>query len=281
MFARCTMNHDHFPLISTSFPNAQVGKPKERGVNMEKDLIGAVERNEIEAYFQPQIDVATGKITAVEALARWRHPTQGLIPPAEFIPVAERTGLIHEIGAFMLEEGCRHAARWRRDGHAVHVSVNVSALQLATPDVFDRLYALLGAYELPAGTLTIEITESEVIADITGVARRLERLRAIGLGVSLDDFGTGHSSLAQLRDLPITELKIDKSLIQEQSTNGALIAVAVALLQERGVRVVAEGVETEEQLELVRRIHCDRAQGYMFGKPLPVEEIDGYLAGTP
>jgi EAL domain-containing protein (putative c-di-GMP-specific phosphodiesterase class I) len=249
-------------------------------VNVETDLVGAVARHEIEAYFQPQIDVATGLVTAVEALARWRHPTEGMISPAEFIPVAERTGLIHEIGAFMLEEGCRHAARWRRDGHAIHVSVNVSALQLGTQDVFDRLHTLLGEYDLPEGTLTIEITESEIISDLAGVADRLERLRAIGLGVSLDDFGTGHSSLAQLQDLPITELKIDKSVIQENTTNGALIAVAVALLQERGVRVVAEGVETPEQLDLVQRIRCDRAQGYLFGKPLPVDELDGFLTGT-
>jgi EAL domain-containing protein (putative c-di-GMP-specific phosphodiesterase class I) len=216
----------------------------------------------------------------VEALARWRHPVEGLIPPNDFIPIAESTGLIHEIGEFMLEEGCRHAARWRHDGYSVHVSVNVSALQLATPHVFDKLHELIGVYDLPAGTLTIEITESQIISDLAGVAQRLERLRAIGLGVSLDDFGTGHSSLAQLRDLPITELKIDKSLIQHNTTDGALIGVAVALLQERGVRVVAEGVETAEQLALVQRIRADRAQGYLFGKPLPVDEVDSILTGT-
>lgn len=261
-------------------PSSYFGEVGEVSMSIEDDLFGAVARHEIEAYFQPQIDVATGRITSVEALARWRHPTRGLVPPAEFIPVAERTGVIHEIGAFMLEEGCRHAARWRRDGLAIHVSVNVSALQLATPDVYDRLHALLGEYDLPDGTLTIEITESQVISDLAGVATRLQRLRAIGLGVSLDDFGTGHSSLAQLRDLPITELKIDKSLIQENTSNGALIAVAVSLLQERGVQVVAEGVETLEQLDLVQRIHCDRAQGYLFGYPLPVDELDPVLAGA-
>lgn len=249
-------------------------------MTLEDDLWGSVARHEIEAYFQPQIDVATGEITAVEALARWRHPMQGLIAPVEFIPIAERTGIIHEIGAFMLEEGCRHAARWRRDGLAIHVSVNVSAVQLATPEVFEQLHALLGEHQLPDGTLTIEITESQVITDLADVATRLHRLRAIGLGVSLDDFGTGHSSLAQLRDLPITELKIDKSLIQENTSNGALIAVAVALLQERGVQVVAEGVETAEHLELVQRIHCDRAQGYLFGRPLPVDELDPVLVGA-
>ncbi|MCP2032199.1 EAL domain-containing protein (putative c-di-GMP-specific phosphodiesterase class I) [Okibacterium sp. HSC-33S16] len=274
------MNHALLLRIADSSPNVLIGDTKEIVVNIEAELVGAVERHEIEAYFQPQIDVATGTIIGVEALARWRHPVEGLIAPNDFIPVAESTGLIHEIGAFMLEEGCRNAARWHRDGLAVHVSVNVSALQLATPDVFDTLHRLMAEYKLPAGTLTIEITESQVISDLAGVAERLERLRAIGLGVSLDDFGTGHSSLSQLRDLPITELKIDKSLIQQNETNGALISVAVALLQERGVRVVAEGVETLEQLELVQRIRADRAQGYLFGKPLPVDELDGVLTGT-
>lgn len=274
------MGYAHLPtLIRGHSPNDTFGGYRGAAMSIEYDLFGAVARHEIEAYFQPQIDVATGQITSVEALARWRHPTRGFVPPDEFIPIAERTGMIHEIGAFMLEEGCRHAARWRRDGLAIHVSVNVSAVQLATPDVYDRLHALLGEYDLPEGTLTIEITESQVISDLAGVATRLERLRAIGLGVSLDDFGTGHSSLAQLTDLPITELKIDKSLIQQNTSNGALIAVAVALLQERGVSVVAEGVETPEHLDLVQRIQCDRAQGYLFGHPLPVSELDPVLAG--
>ena len=247
-------------------------------MSVESELEGAVDRAEIVPYFQPQVEVTTGTITALEALSRWQHPTRGLIPPTVFIPVAERTGMIHEIGAFMLEEGCRHAARWRRRGFDVDVSVNVSAIQLATPDVFDRLQALLEEFAMPAGALTIEITESQLISDLATVAARLRVLKAIGLGISLDDFGTGHSSLSQLRDLPITELKIDRSLVQEDNNSGALVEVAVALLQDRGVRVVAEGVETEEQLERVRRLSCDRAQGYLFGRPMPVAEIDELLA---
>ncbi|WP_354501961.1 EAL domain-containing protein [Mycetocola sp. 2940] len=246
-------------------------------MSIASDLRGAVERNEIVAWFQPQVDVETGRITAVEALSRWQHPIRGLVSPLVFIPTAEDTGAIHEIGAFMLHEGCRQAARWRDDGLDLDVSVNVSAVQLARPGVFEQLHELLNAYALPQGRLTIEITESQLIADLSEVATRLARLQSYGLGVSLDDFGTGHSSLAQLQDLPITELKIDRSLIQQLTVGGALIGVAVALLQERGVRVVAEGVETEEQLERVRDLRCDRAQGYLFGRPMPVDRLDDVL----
>ena len=168
---------------------------------------------------------------------------------------------------------------WREAGFQLDVSVNVSAVQLATPGVFELLHELLTEFALPEGTLTIEITESQLIADLNAVAERLMRLQSSGLGISLDDFGTGHSSLSQLQDLPITELKIDRSLIQDSSsTGGALMAVAVALLQERGVRVVAEGVENEEHLARVRGMRCDRAQGYLFGRPMPADQIDTMLA---
>lgn len=241
------------------------------------ELHGAVDRGEILAWFQPQVDVETGRIAAVEALARWQHPVRGMVSPLVFIPAAEDTGAIHEIGAFMLREGCRHAARWRDRGFKLDVSVNVSAIQLAKPGVFAQLHDLLDTFALPEGVLTIEITESQLIADLKDVATRLAHLKSFGLGIALDDFGTGYSSLAQLQDLPITELKIDRSLIQAQSVGGELIALAVALLQERGVRVVAEGVETEEQFERVRHMRCDRAQGYLFGRPMPVGKVDEML----
>ncbi len=247
-------------------------------VSIETDLEGAVDRGEIVAYFQPQVDLATGEVVAAEALSRWQHPTRGLVSPVEFIPAAERTGLIHEIGAFMLEEGCRHAARWRAEGRNIDVSVNVSAIQLSKPDIFNRLHEILQAHTLPDGALTIELTESQVIADLHSVAARLRLLTSLGLGISLDDFGTGRSSLSHLQDLPITELKIDRSLIQDKTSASAMVEVAVALLKERGVRVVAEGVETEEHLRRVRALHCDRAQGFLFGRPVPVEELDEMLA---
>ncbi|MET1051273.1 MAG: EAL domain-containing protein [Mycetocola sp.] len=244
----------------------------------ESELHGAVERHEIVPYFQPQIDVDSGRVVAVEALARWQHPSRGMVLPAEFIPAAEHSGDITEIGAFMLQEGCHHAARWHSCGITVGVSVNVSALQLASSDFFHQLRELLVEYVLPAGTLTIEITESQLISDHDTVAARLRQLRAFGLGISLDDFGTGRSSLSQFRDLPITELKIDRLLVQDGAHDDALIAVAVDLLRERGVRVVAEGVETAEHLERVQELHCDRAQGFLLGRPMPVDDVDVVLA---
>ena len=258
--------------------NRVVREGRRSSVTIESDLEGAVGRAEIVAFFQPQVDVGTGQVVAVEALARWEHPTRGLLQPCEFIPVAERSGLIGEIGAFMLEEGCFQAARWHSRGFEVGVSVNVSALQLASASFFDRLRELLVEFVLPDGTLTIEITESQLISDPETVAARLRVMRDFGLGISLDDFGTGHTSLSQLRDLPITELKIDKSLMQEYTSDDAMVAVAVALLQERGVRVVAEGVETADQVERVRRLHCDRAQGYLFGRPMPVDDVDTLIS---
>jgi EAL domain-containing protein (putative c-di-GMP-specific phosphodiesterase class I) len=246
-------------------------------VTIASELNGAVDRGEIVAWFQPQVDVETSRITAVEALSRWQHPNRGLVSPLVFIPAAEDTGIIHEIGAFMLREGCRQAARWRNRGFSLDVSVNVSAVQLAKPGVFAQLHDLLDTFALPDGALTIEITESQLIADLKDVATRLAHLKSFGLGISLDDFGTGYSSLNQLQDLPITELKIDKSLIQEHFVGGAMIELAVALLQERGVRVVAEGVETQEQFDRVRHMRCDRAQGYLFGQPMPADRIDEVL----
>lgn len=272
------MGYGHQPSSRIEHFSVATGPPERQVfVSIASDLRGAVERNEIVAWFQPQIDVETGRIVAVEALARWDHPTRGLVSPAMFIPTAEDTGAIHEIGAFMLHEGCRQAARWRDEGLELDVSVNVSAVQLSRPGVFEQLHDLLQTFALPKGRLTIEITESQLIADLSEVAARLARLQSYGLGVSLDDFGTGHSSLVQLQDLPITELKIDRSLIQQLTVGGALIGVAVALLQERGVRVVAEGVETEEQFDRVRDLRCDRAQGYLFGRPMPVDRVDDAL----
>jgi EAL domain-containing protein (putative c-di-GMP-specific phosphodiesterase class I) len=271
----------HLPTSPSHPCGAAAGARKQSSrVSIASELRGAVSRGEIVAWFQPQVEVETGRIAAVEALARWQHPTRGLVSPLVFIPAAEDTGAIHDIGAFMLQEGCRHAARWRDRGFDLDVSVNVSALQLAKPGVFAQLHDLLETYALPEGRLTIEITESQLIADLKDVATRLAHLKSFGLGIALDDFGTGHSSLAQLQDLPITELKIDRSLIQVNSTGVELIALAVALLQERGVRVVAEGVETEEHLDRVRHMRCDRAQGYLFGRPMPVDQIDKLLSRT-
>ncbi len=244
-------------------------------INLASDLVGAAERGEILAYYQPQLALATGRIVAAEALSRWKHPQFGMLSPSLFIPIAEETGLIHEVGGYMLADGCRTAARWQANELDIEVAVNVSAPQLATPRFFDDLGGHFDTLSLDPQNLTLEITESSVITDVPEVAARLETLRALGVGVSIDDFGTGHSSIAQLLNLPATEMKIDQGLIRDDApTNGALMAAVVGLVHARGLRVVAEGIETEDHLQRIRELGCDRAQGYLIGKPMPREELE-------
>ena len=245
------------------------------GVGLTADLVGAVSRGEIVAYFQPQVDVATRRVVGVEALSRWKHPRLGLVPPMAFIPIAEEKGFIHEIGNAMLEEGLRCADEWNTSGYDVDVSVNVSAMQLTGPRFFNGLVERIERLALPRGRLTLEITESHVITSLPEVAARLGVLRDHGIGISIDDFGTGHSSVSQLLNLPTTEVKLDQSLIRAATpTNDALLAALVGLVKDRGLRVVAEGVETEEQFERVRIAGCDRAQGYLFGHATTCDEVE-------
>jgi EAL domain-containing protein (putative c-di-GMP-specific phosphodiesterase class I) len=241
-------------------------------VNLVSDLALAVERGEIEAYFQPQVDAATGRVVAMEALARWQHPTEGLIPPTVFIPIAEEHDLIADIGYFMIDEGCRCASEWRDRGFDVEVAVNVSAAQLMSPALLDHLADTLRRRSLTPDVLVIEITESLPLVEVPEVSDLLKQMREIGLGISVDDFGTGYSSLEQLMGLPATEVKIDRSRIQDATASDPFIIGVVELARSRGLRVVAEGVETEEQLQIVRDLGVDRAQGYLFGRPQPEQE---------
>jgi len=247
-------------------------------VDLATDLDGAAARGEMLAHFQPQIDVNTGRIVAVEALARWRHPELGFVSPEVFIPLAEDSDLIGEIGNFMMDEGARCAAEWNSGSHRVDVAVNVSPRQLVTLDFLDHLQSDLTRYDLPAENLIIEITESLPVTEVPAVNTRLLELRAIGLGISVDDFGTGHTSIDQLHTLPLTEVKIDQSLVRGIDNSRELIEEVISVAHDRGMRVVAEGVETEEHFAFVRELGCDRAQGYYFGRPMEESEITRLLA---
>lgn len=243
-----------------------------------EDLFGAVDRGEIVAHYQPQIDLTSNRVVAAEALARWRHPELGLISPAVFIPIAEQTALIHSLGRFMIEQVLRARADWQESGLDLEVSVNVSATQLTTLQFFDRLDADLARLELAPNALTIEITESQPVLDTPSIAVRLDELRRRGLGISIDDYGVGHSSLQQLERMPATELKIDQSLVQNESVESlALMTAVVELAHWRGLRVVAEGVETPGQLQRMRELECDRAQGYLLGPPMPQHELEALV----
>lgn len=243
------------------------------------DLRVAVPGNQLFAVFQPQVDLRTGDIVAVEGLCRWRHPRLGLVPAQEFIDLAERSGAIHDIGDFMLDVCFAAAEAWYSEGRPVAVSVNTSPVQLASEVFAEALIDRLRSTPLPARTMTAEITESLPVSDMSVMVPRLAELRHLGLGVALDDFGTGHASPGQLADLPVTELKLDRTLIQDEGQYAADdLADVVANAHARGIRVVAEGVETPRHLRRAETIGCDRAQGYLLGRPMTHDAIDRLLA---
>ncbi len=243
------------------------------------DLAVAVARREFVAYFQPQVDLHSGRIMAGEALARWNHPEHGVLTPDLFIPAAQEHGLIDELGLFMVDEAWRCAESWHSAGHALQVAVNVSASQLEGQALSRHLTRKLREGRLPANTVIMEITETGEISDVPAVAASLRDLRDLGLGISIDDFPRGFSSLERLDALPATELKIDVSLVQDESdaAYGTLIDI-VEHAHEIGVRVVAEGVETPEQRRRVELLRCHRAQGYLFGRPMPEPQFAELIA---
>ena len=278
-------------LINSADADMYRAKARDRGgaatppvadeLRLDSDLHGATRRGEIIAFYQPQIDLASGRIVALEALARWQHPELGLLAPDLFIPIAEDNGLIHEIGESILLDACRVGAGWRERGVALEVSVNVSATQLASSDFYQCVDFALAETNLPPSALTLEITESHLVADLPVVREQVRRLRDLEIGISIDDFGTGYSSLTQLLDFPISELKIDKSFVQSDEVIGAALVTAVVSLG-RGLklRVVAEGVETIEQLQMVRGLGCDRVQGFLMANPTSADQLEALWSLT-
>jgi EAL domain-containing protein (putative c-di-GMP-specific phosphodiesterase class I) len=230
------------------------------------------------AYFQPQVDLTTGLVVAAEALCRWRHPTLGLIAPGVFIGIAEQSDVIHEIGSFMIEESCNFLTRTGLAGQSLEVSVNVSPSQLTSNAVFDDLAPRIAAGSLDPSKLTLEVTETVEIIDLDSVVSLLHDIRGLGIGISIDDFGVGHSSADQLTALPVTEVKIDRSLVQSASpTSRTQVDQAMSLARDRGLRVVGEGVENLEQKEYAREAGCDRAQGYLLGRPMSFPKFENFI----
>jgi len=235
----------------------------------------ALERSEITAWFQPQIDLVTDRVVAVEALCRWTHPEWGAIGPSEFIPIAEEDGMIADIGRYMATQAIAVMSRW-----AIDVSVNVSPAQLQDSAFATWLGRLIERIRHPARRLTLEITEGRHIGDVSAVVARLDRLRTMGLGIAIDDFGAGQASLTQLKRLHATELKIDRALVADDSPSAdEVMGEAIAVAHDADIRVVAEGIETVQQLERVKRMGCDRGQGYLFARPMPQNRLDAVLAG--
>jgi len=246
--------------------------------NLANDLVGAVDRGEVFAEYQPQADLATGAIVAAESLVRWRHPQLGLVPPSNFIPLAEDGGVIHEIGRFMLDEGLQCAADWADRGIPLSISVNVSPVQLRDSGIVDLVTQSLARRSLAPGSLTIEITESLPIEDLPTVVGRLNELRALGIGVSIDDVGAGHATLDLVEQLPASEVKLDLSLVQRGTTDAyEVMAEIIGTVTPRGVVVVAEGIETIGQLYRARDLGCARGQGYLIGRPMACDDLERLL----
>jgi diguanylate cyclase (GGDEF)-like protein len=246
-------------------------------LELESDLGHALERGEFLVHYQPKVDMATGLITGVEALLRWQHPRRGLIPPLEFIPLAEETGLIVAIGEWVLATACARNSAWRMQGMTdLSVAVNLSARQLADPMFLPRLTQIIHASGLDPSGLELEITESVVMSHGGNAVAVLEKLKSIGVQIAIDDFGTGYSSLAYLKRFPIDTLKVDRSFIRDipaDSGDMKITRAIIAMAHGLRLKVVAEGVETAEQLAFLRAQHCDAVQGYFLHRPLPEDEV--------
>jgi EAL domain-containing protein (putative c-di-GMP-specific phosphodiesterase class I) len=247
---------------------------------LEADMRRGLGEGQFHLAYQPQFDLRSRRLIGAEALMRWRHPRLGDISPATFIPLAEETGVIAELGRYALESACRAAAAWPDD---LRVSVNVSPAQFLLTDVEREVAAALASSGLAPSRLTIEITESLFVSGEAGVAALLDRLRARGVAVSLDDFGTGYSSLGYLGRMPVDEIKIDRKFVMALGAGGAPEAVVraiLALARALGKSVIAEGVETLEQALLLTEMGCPSVQGYFFGRPMPGDAFAALAAET-
>jgi diguanylate cyclase (GGDEF)-like protein len=257
--------------------DAAMGLAASNTLRMITELQHAVENDELRLYYQPKVDTESGRLVGMEALVRWVHPERGMISPIEFIPVAEDTGMIVAIGRWVLREACRQNAEWQQAGlRPIRVAVNLSARQFRSDNLPDEVNAALAEAGLPASSLELEITESMVMEDPERVIDLLDKIRTQGIHLSLDDFGTGHSSLAYLKRFPIDCVKIDRAFIKDMPGNTDDVAIAktiVAMAKALDLTTVAEGVETAEQLEILKTMGCDQIQGYFFSRPLPAEEF--------
>ena len=259
---------------------------RERAVDalsIEQELQAALERGELRLFYQPLVSLDTGDMVGAEALIRWEHPDRGLLSPDKFLPVAEESGLIVQVGAWAVGEACRRLRDWdRRNGgpSAFGLAVNLSARELTHPDVVPTVLNAVRRAALDPSRLTIEVTESTAMADRDTGFRALRELSDAGIRIAIDDFGTGYASLDHLREMPADILKIDRSFVAGMAANSpdsALVAAAIAMGRALEMEVIAEGIETSEQVADLRELGCPLGQGYLFARPLPPEELDGLL----
>ncbi len=266
------------------FYDARMDHDADRTFDLHRDLRLAIETGAgLALHFQPKIDARTGHIAGAEALVRWQHADRGTLAPVEFLPIAERFGLIAALGEWVTQEACRQVRAWLDAGLRMPVSINLSVHQLRQPDLVAQIEAALQAQAVPPELITLEVSESAVMEDAKASLRLFERLTQIGVALSVDDFGTGYSSLSYLRKLPVRQLKIDGSFVQgidKDEDARAIVRAAIQLAQALGREVVAEGVETEAQQGLLMRWGCDQLQGYLFAWPMPAARLSQWVAGN-
>jgi EAL domain-containing protein (putative c-di-GMP-specific phosphodiesterase class I) len=248
---------------------------------LEADLRHAVPQQQLLLHFQLQVD-SDQRPTGAEALVRWQHPRRGMVSPLSFIPIAEESSLILDIGGWVLQTACRQLAAWNKRPETSHLSlsVNVSAQQFRQMDFVDMLASLLQAHDIDASHLKLELTESVVLTDIGDVITKMRALKTLGVKLSMDDFGTGYSSLAYLKQLPLDEIKIDQSFVRDiisDPNDAVMVKTIIDLGTNFGLGVIAEGVETEAQLAFLKYHGCMAYQGYLFSKPVPVEVFEALL----
>jgi predicted signal transduction protein with EAL and GGDEF domain len=255
-------------------------------LQFQTELEGALDRSEFILHYQPVIDLETGVIDGVEALVRWNHPTRGLLGPDQFIPALEKSSLIIPISRFILKSACSQAKRWEVlfPKHNLEVAVNISAVHLQSQNFVDDILNAVRNSHIQPETLILELTETAVLADIEASVAKLERIKQLGVRIALDDFGTGYSSLGYLRELPIDVVKIDRSFlahIVERNEHAELVRAIQALSTSLDLRTTAEGVETRAQLGVLRALHVDHAQGFLFSRPVDPVQAEKLLAGEP
>ena len=267
----------------------EVYRPTMRGsmlrrLEFKTDLQRALERHEFVLHYQPLVTLETGKISGLEALVRWHHPQRGMISPAEFIPLAEETGLIIPLGIWVLETACREAQRLQHkypQEPPLSMAVNLSARQLQWPGIVLEIKKALRENHIPPASLTLEVTESAMMQNIDHSVSRLHQLKALGTRIAIDDFGAGYSSLNYIRRFPLDILKIDKAFVDRIDEGGEETALAASIIQMAKtlhLRPVAEGVERRQQFERLQQLRCETAQGYYFGKPAPPDIVDEQIS---
>ncbi|OYD94602.1 GGDEF-domain containing protein [Nostoc sp. 'Peltigera membranacea cyanobiont' 210A] len=266
------------------FYSPEINAQLQERITLENELHRALDRNEMLVYYQPLIDLHSGQITAMEALVRWQHPTLGLVSPAKFIPIAEANGLILPIGEWVLRTACAQNRAWQLAGfNPIRISVNLSARQFEQPYLVEVISQILEETGLQVSYLELEVTESFLMADMERSVKILKQLRELGIWLALDDFGTGYSSLNYLKRFPVNMLKIDRSFVQDVTSNPDSAAVTnaiIALAKSLRLNITAEGVETQEQLDYLKMQGCDEGQGYYFSCPVPADVITPMLQKT-